>query len=755
MLTIKGPIQLKSSRPMNTVHHDMEEKIKGNYAFMSENVRREELLHITTSSPELYFEQGGTTNILNEITSQSRQEFRLDVINNLMNRILLSNTENFTYQDNVYVSNVLRKIGITDVNHFLKQVHKLQEEKQENHKLIQLYEENKELLTQLFLEEQQKDKVETVTENKEIEKNHYYLHDTIFNRLGTGKIYEEVRKFFQSYSRSETQVSQLEMNIGEQTSIAQSFTLNNLKNQILKQHTPVYYYHSNSYEMASPDEEMTLEEEKAKLSSAVLLNLTNQIYALKQQSIEKNQHNWYSIAGALFETAENTWKRYEEYHQNGDSYSQTIHDNIEQLSVSKKKEIQVLTGIQKQYQTISKQYKVMGNPYTSTQEQYHFHDNKVEAMTRQSNVYQTTNPQLELEYLIAQQEETENQPLDAVTVEKIKEQLRVVDEKNLENIRKIQEIQKQQPRIIDVKVDKQKAKLDALRALENPEEVLKEYLTTERVSKPEIKKQQIDNQIYQMFSDETKAIFEQLEQNNRVENHIVLEHPPIETKEPVSFEEPKVKIPENSPVIHEIKVMAQKLGETNKEQTRIKQEGRRILEEMPKRIHLDKTEASVMQKPQKDKKQNMAVIEHLESELYHDTVESEQRLETTRNVIETQMRDIFHLEAKPVIQREVFHNVSLVHKQEEELITEDVLDVIRQQTQETIHMQTVDKKNIQEHKLVENNVQQVTNQVTTQQILNMEELVQENVRKQIGKISDQVYSKIEKRLQTERKRRGL
>ena len=239
------------------------------------------------------------------------------------------------------------------------------------------------------------------------------------------------------------------------------------------------------------------------------------------------------------------------------------------------------------------------------------------------------------------------------------------------------------------------------------------------------------------------------------ENHIVLEHPPMEPAEPVFVEEAKIKLPENSPVIHEIKVMAQKLGETNKEQTRIKQEGRRILEEMPKRIHLDRTEASVMQKSQGDKKQKMAVIEHLETELYHDIVESEQKFDTTRNVMETQMREVFHREAKPVIQREVFHNVSLVHKQEEELITEDVLDVIRQQTQETIRMQTVDKKNIQEHKLVENNVQQVTNQVTTQQIVNMEELVQENVRKQIGKISDQVYSKIEKRLQTERKRRGL
>ena len=37
---------------------------------------------------------------------------------------------------------------------------------------------------------------------------------------------------------------------------------------------------------------------------------------------------------------------------------------------------------------------------------------------------------------------------------------------------------------------------------------------------------------------------------------------------------------------------------------------------------------------------------------------------------------------------------------------------------------------------------------------NIEEIVKQNVKKQLNQLTDQVYGKIEKKLQTERKRRG-
>ena len=147
MLTIKPPIELKCRNSLETVHKDLSEKIIGNYTLMNNFIRKEELLYVTTQAPEVYFAEGNNISILNDIKNENNQEIKLDVINHLINRILMSGTENFSYQDTVYVSNVLRKLGIQDVNNFMKQVYKLQEERKENNKLINIYEEQKELLS--------------------------------------------------------------------------------------------------------------------------------------------------------------------------------------------------------------------------------------------------------------------------------------------------------------------------------------------------------------------------------------------------------------------------------------------------------------------------------------------------------------------------------------------------------------------------------------------------------------------------------
>ena len=127
MLTIKSPIQIRCKAPMETIHRDFSEKIIGNYTIMNSRLRKEELLYVTTQAPEVYFAEGNSISILNDVDFTSNQEIKLDMINNLINRILVSGTNNFSYQDSVYISSVLRKIGITDVNNFMKNVHRLQE----------------------------------------------------------------------------------------------------------------------------------------------------------------------------------------------------------------------------------------------------------------------------------------------------------------------------------------------------------------------------------------------------------------------------------------------------------------------------------------------------------------------------------------------------------------------------------------------------------------------------------------------------
>ena len=98
MLTIREPIKLKTGRPMQGIHQDMAERMQANYSLMNLSIRKEELLHITSQPAEIYFADSENFQVLTNINNQNQQEVRLEVINNLMNRILVAQTENFTYQ---------------------------------------------------------------------------------------------------------------------------------------------------------------------------------------------------------------------------------------------------------------------------------------------------------------------------------------------------------------------------------------------------------------------------------------------------------------------------------------------------------------------------------------------------------------------------------------------------------------------------------------------------------------------------------
>ena len=205
----------------------------------------------------------------------------------------------------------MRQLGITNVQEFMKSVSLLQFEQKNNHKLLQLYEENKSLLKQIFREENLS-KEKEIIEKENTEKDRYYLHELIYQRLTTGRVYEDVRNFWQSISENSTTYTRNEMRIAEQSEISQVFKLNNLKTEILQQNVPMYHQHTNQYEFIENEE--IQQELQSRVTAAILLNLSEQAYFLRQQYIENRKHSWYSIANALFETAENTWKRFETYH---------------------------------------------------------------------------------------------------------------------------------------------------------------------------------------------------------------------------------------------------------------------------------------------------------------------------------------------------------------------------------------------------------------------------------------------------------
>ena len=145
-----------------------------------------------------------------------------------------------------------------------------------------------------------------------------------------------------------------------------------------------------------------------------------------------------------------------------------------------------------------------------------------------------------------------------------------------------------------------------------------------------------------------------------------------------------------------------------------------------------------------------------QSEVVHETREIVQ--ETTREQETKALLREYLPEQVTQIQRETqthLNRVELVHKQQEESLEEEMLEQLRQ-IQRTTQIENVQ---IKEQVLEKNTTQEIINShVNELQVRQNEELarlISEKVQKQLGNLSEQVYGKLEKRMDTERRRRGL
>ena len=100
--------------------------------------------------------------------------------------------------------------------------------------------------------------------------------------------------------------------------------------------------------------------------------------------------------------------------------------------------------------------------------------------------------------------------------------------------------------------------------------------------------------------------------------------------------------------------------------------------------------------------------------------------------------------------------LTLVHKSEEQTISEDILDEIRQQRNYIDNRLVEVTQNVN---TTETNHTEVINQTDNEEVVrniqnNVMEMVDRNIKGQVDSISNQVFRKLEQKLDTERKRRG-
>ena len=242
MITLKAPIELKTRTDFVKDNDAFGERIAGNYTLMGLEIGAEELLHIVNAPPEIYIAEGGATTIVGNTLISSRNEEKLDIINNMLNRIMLSVNTGLTYQDRAYITDTLYKLGIRDDRRFMNEVRQIMNESRLEEDFISDYlavsieQENRELRSETI--RLSREIVERGLENG-VRNRDEYLSRSIMHRLQTGAIYQIVANF--NKSLNETRIDLAEQMVSEQENIAKKLLVQNFLTNMEREGVELIY----------------------------------------------------------------------------------------------------------------------------------------------------------------------------------------------------------------------------------------------------------------------------------------------------------------------------------------------------------------------------------------------------------------------------------------------------------------------------------------------------------------------------------
>ena len=306
-MKIRGPIKLKCLIPIASSREEFCQRINGNYQMMTAAVTGEVLLHVMLAPAEFHIEEGGMTGIVNQ--NSQIQENQTWIINNLLNRILVSGHGTLTYQDKVFITGILNKLGIRDERRFMEEVWKLQQEVENTDELLELYLNHTYELRMLVKQYYGSHRKEKKSEMPGQDHRNLYLHEDIMNRLQTMAIYQYLQSLYHSETNTEM-IASAELNMAMQTRLARKILLQQLKNEVRGEQLLLTYRHENYYEHREwLESNLTEEQIMSRMTSAVLLNLLDSVYESHISQSHKTD-NWYRILGQpLYEIAKNSYDR--------------------------------------------------------------------------------------------------------------------------------------------------------------------------------------------------------------------------------------------------------------------------------------------------------------------------------------------------------------------------------------------------------------------------------------------------------------
>ena len=866
MLIVKAPIELKCRSDMIPSYEAFAQRIAGNYRLLQTPIDGEDLLHAVTEPPEIYLAEGSVSTTVNMTTIHNRQENKLEILNQLLNRITMESGLHMTYQDKVYITDVLHRLGIRNTQQFMRQLFLLKEETHNTTELVDHYWNHMEELREL-IQSYREHREERLEQNEyRTEQNGLHLHQDIMNRLQTGSIYQIVSNFNQSRAMSAAYIDSDELKLFEYYRINRNILLNTLENDVRGENKPLIYRHENYYEELLPaGEEVTQENITRQITAAVLLQLADNLYQNRNETVNRQKNTWYTMSQAFFRSAGNTMNRlYRNLVQEFD-YSRRAGDYLQQLNKSYRQELSLLEQLfqaEGGAAALPPSPKKPGDVVLQTLEHYdgqqtnEYHEDSAEY--REGDHYRTQQDFRELQQNYRQDVTRQELSLDArqqLTQENMQqlqeqtditvEQLEQFHRHNIENRNKyIQALERIQQQEVQRKPDSiQRMQRDGLLALKNPQEVLRQ-LETENRQRQEQAEQTRQKELA-LLPQETQQIYELLEQYMQLpERQLQAEaatnrsisslQRDIETVErervsqqlsetqterqlrelafltnepPKNYEAPgqpqqaagepqTERITDrsvNELVLDRETVESERLSETQYH-TSTQKQLQRLSETLERentseRFSETQTERQLQEltlltqepsgrygtygQPQRtagepqteritDRSVNELVLdrETVESERLSDTqhhTRTEKQLQQlTETVVERWQENAARKQARTrVTEKEEQSRTTLVHRlRTDNELNEEIAEQLMNQSRVLERQTKVIEEVTHNSATVERKVTNRTTHEINEQADNITELINRGVQGRIGEITDQVYSRLERRLQNERRRRG-
>ena len=685
MLTITAPIELKCKAPEYSMHEGFYHRIADQYSMMSINLTPEDLLHVMTTPPQYYFGGGDEMNIFQQTNVNAHEENKLEVINNLVNRIMVSESAQLTYQDRVYITDVIQKLGIRNVSEFMHQVNQLKQEQNNTNQLIDLYwnhlGEIRQFVENYKIEQGDSHITEELTEQKEI----LHLHEDILNRLQTGAIYQTLQNF-NNRTQGDWNITNTELALSEQYRTAQNILLQKLQSEARGENTPLIYRHENYYEdQQLTQEQITEENIRNQVSSAVLLNLIDNVYQSRNEQIMRKGDQWYHMEEAFYQNAGNTMQRIKQKISAGDVFHTTQENaSVENYTQAQQNEISIINRL------LDHRIQQEGTTQNRLIRQ------TLEEQNRLSQTNNYVDDRLQLDYTNIEEgdsfeEQTtyeQTQQIDKRDLSTVEQELSRINRENINNQSKYIQMMEglresmESPR---ERKSPEQMRRESLMALEHPTELLEQL--HEEGQRQQLEKEEKLTQVMKLLPEQTREVYE------TVREYLAA---PMELRREMTGVSDDMGMLIRD--IHEAEVVREQTELVHKQQEQLHEQTREVI----------------------DRWKEQTTVEPQSKQVYED-----------RRT-----------------------DVTLVHRSQEQQVDEELIQQMLEQNRTLSNTVRTQSETITNYDKTERTYNSVNTQQVIEQQEDVTELVRQGVQRELGALSEKIYHKLEKRLESEKRRRG-